>query len=313
MRGAGLGTVRLWLAWADVDPLAPAGGFDFAAFDQEVADAAASRMRVLPFLWGSPDWVIRELDGTACQECIAFAPRRGQALAAWGAFVAAAVARYGRGGTFWSEHPELPAMPIRRWQIWNEQNSRTFFKPRARPRAYAKLLRTASRAIQRTDRSAEVILGGMAELAGSRRAVTGSRYLERLYRIRGIERRFDAVGVHPYGAKVGGALAQVRRFRRIAVQGGDRRSAIWITETGWSSAGGKNPLMVGKRGQAKRLKQALSYYRKHRRRLHVGGVVWFSWQDSPTSVCEWCARSGLLTKSGRSKPALRALRRLTPG
>jgi hypothetical protein len=204
----------------------------------------------------------------------------------------------------------LPRRPIKYWQIWNEQNSRDFFKPKTRPRAYAKLLRTAARAIDRVDRSADVLTGGMAELAGSRRAVTGSRYLARLYRIRGIEHAFDAVAVHPYGANVGGATAQVRRFRRIMVAAGDRRAALWITETGWSSAGGAHPLMAGRRGQAKRLKAALGYYRRERRRLHIGGVIWFSWRDSGVASCEWCARSGLLTRGGRGKPAFRALRRV---
>ena len=314
MRAAGIGTVRVWLPWAATDPAPPAGDFQFTSFDATVAAAAAARVRVLPFVWGSPDWVVHDLDGSGCgSSCLAFAPRHRAALSAFGQFVAATVARYGHGGSFWIEHPELPRRPVKYWQIWNEQNSRDFFKPKTRPQAYAKLLRTAARAIGRADRSANVMTGGMAELAGSHRAVTGSRYLSRFLRIRGIEHAFDAIAVHPYGANVGGATAQVRRFRRVMVSAGDRRDALWITETGWSSAGGSHPLTVGRRGQAKRLRDAVGYYRNHRRQLHLGGVIWYSWRDSTSASCEWCARSGLLSVGGRGKPALRALRRVASG
>ena len=48
-------------------------------------------------------------------------------------------------GSFWSEHPELPALPIRAWQIWNEQNSPTFFAPKPSVRAYARMLTRPTR------------------------------------------------------------------------------------------------------------------------------------------------------------------------
>ena len=39
--------------------------------------------------------------------------------------------------------------PIRAWQIWNEQNSSSFYKPKPNPRDYASLLRAASKACSR--------------------------------------------------------------------------------------------------------------------------------------------------------------------
>ena len=140
------------------------------------------------------------------------APR--QALAAWRSFLSAAVRRYGPGGTFWAEHPNLPKVPIRDWQIWNEQNADPFFRPRARPRDYARILRAADRAIHGRDRKADVILGGMAELAGSRKAIPGPRYLAQLYGIKGIERSFDSAAVHPMRPR------PIRRSPRRATSGG---------------------------------------------------------------------------------------------
>jgi hypothetical protein len=41
--------------------------------------------------------------------------------------------------------------------------------------------------------------------------------------------------------------------------------------------------------------------------------MWFSWSESSTSICEWCAKSALLRENGSRKPAWRALTRLSLG
>ena len=309
MHRAGVGTLRLWLPWSAVDPAPPVGDYDFSAFDQAVGAAAKQRIRVLPFVWGSPGWAIRKLDDTKCgAKCLTYAPRHRKALDAWRDFLAATVDRYGRGGTFWDDHPRLPQEPIIDWQIWNEQNSRTFMRPSNRPRTYAKLLRASSRAITGEDRRAEIILGGMAELSGSRKAVPGSKYLADLYRVKRVERSFDSAAVHPYAAKADRAVGQVRRFRQVMNHAGDRRGGLWITEGGWSSSSGPNPLEVGPRGQAERLREALGAYRRQRGALNLHEVLWYSWRDSADGGCAWCAHSGLLSARGRPKPAFRAFR-----
>jgi hypothetical protein len=313
MHAGHIGSLRIMMSWSSIDPVAPVGDYDFATTDSIVAQAANAHVRVVPFLYGTPDWVARKLDGYGCSPCDAFAPRRKQALAAWRQFAAALVARYGRGGDFWLAHPELRTLPIRTWQIWNEQNSRTFFAPKAKPRRYAKLLRSASRAVKSVDRSANVVLGGMAQLAGSRKAKTATKYLQALYRIRGIERRFDGVAVHPYGAKVRSAIGQVNSFRDRIEAAHDRHAQLWITEMGWSSAARGNPLNVGRRGQARRLKQAFTYLERNRHRLNLRAVMWFSLADSKTSICQWCRKSGLLKPGGGRKPAWRAFTRFSRG
>jgi hypothetical protein len=309
-----VGTIRIPFAWPSIDPARPAGDFNFAGIDEVVANAARNRIDVLPFLSGSPDWVAKGLDRRHCGgDCVRYAPSGKAALAAWREFVGATVARYGRKGSFWSEHPRVPRRPIEVWQIWNEQNSRSFFAPKAKPRAYAKLLRAASRAIKGRDRRAKIVLGGMPQLAGSRKATPGTRYLRGLYRIKGIAKRFDGVAVHPYGAKVGAVIDQVEAFREQIVDAHDGGASLWVTETGWSSARGANPLNVGARGQSSRLRGAFRYFRANRGRLNLESVDWFSWMDSPASICDWCAKSGLLRTGRRAKPAWRAFTGFTGG
>jgi hypothetical protein len=309
MAKARIGTLRSTLSWSGANPTRN-GDYQWFGFDTVVADAARERIGVLPFIYGTPSWAARGLDNRRCSTCEAYAPRHRAALSAWKAFVGAAVERYGPGGEFWAEHPQLPRMPIRAWQIWNEQNSKTFYAPKPSTKGYAKVLHAAAAAIRSRDRKADVILGGMAELAGSRKAVPGHVFLRDLYDRRAIKHDFDGVAVHPYGAKASAVENQAELFARESRAAHDGNVGLWVTETGWSSASGANPLEVGPSGQADRLAQTYRFFSQARRRLNVKAVVWFSWRDSAESICAWCAKSGLVTKNGSPKPAFRTLKRL---
>jgi hypothetical protein len=310
MGKGGIGTLRIVIDWNSVDPTSAPGDYQWGSVDALVTAAAANRVEVLPFLFGTPSWVAKGLDNRKCNPCSAYAPRHKAALRAWRDFVAAAVARYGRGGEFWAAHPELPYKPFGAWQIWNEQNSKTFYAPRPTVKGYAKLLEAAAKAIQKNDRKADVVLGGMAELSGSRKAVAGPKYLRQLYRRRGAQRDFDGVAVHPYGSKVAWVVVQVDHFTEEINRAHDSHSGLGITVTCWGSANGSNPLEVGKRGQAKRLKETYRYFEHNKRKLHLKTVIWFSWRDSAVSICDWCASSGLLKQSGKPKPSFRAMKQL---
>jgi hypothetical protein len=305
-----VGTLRVPLLWAGVEPT-QGGGYNFGGFDPTVEEAARNGITVLPFVYATPGWVARDLDGQNCSDnCATFGPRSAAARDAWGKFLVAAVDRYGPNGTFWADHPSVPKKPIRAWQIWNEQNSKVFWAPKQNPKAYAKLLDASADAINSRDRGADIVLGGMAGLAGSRKATPGPKYLRKLYRRRGVEKDFDGVAVHPYGAKVKAVIEEIDNFRNEITRAHDGRASLWITEMGWSSAKKGNPLNVGKKGQAKRLKQAYKYFLRERKRLNVKTVDWFSWTDSQESICDWCQNAGLLTHSLQEKPAFSAFTRL---
>ena len=173
-----VGTLRVPIFWSAVDTAAPSGDFDFSGSDFVIGEAARNGVEILPFLYDTPAWVAKKLNNRSCgSNCAIYAPTTKAALSAWRDFVAAAVARYGREGTFWTQNPRIPKRPIRAWQIWNEQNSRSFFAPKVKPRRYARLLAVAAAEVSNEDRSADVVLGGMPQLAGSRKATAGSKYL----------------------------------------------------------------------------------------------------------------------------------------
>ncbi|HET7485642.1 MAG TPA: hypothetical protein VFJ64_09750, partial [Solirubrobacterales bacterium] len=119
MQLAGIESVRMPLAWASIEP--DAANLDdpnWSAFDVQVERAAQHGMRVFPFLWGTPEWV----SPYPSAEPVESAWQR----YAWTSFLREAVRRYGPDGKFWEENPDLPRMPIRQWELWNEENIVTF-------------------------------------------------------------------------------------------------------------------------------------------------------------------------------------------
>ena len=309
-----VGTLRVPLSWGLIDPSAAADDYDWSGVDPVVEGAARNGVEVLPFFFGTPDWVAKDLDGYNCgADCATFAPKSPAAIAAFGEFVRAAVQRYGPAGSFWDENPTVPKLPITAWQIWNEQNSREFYAPKQNPKAYATLLETAAAEVRAVDGSAQVVLGGMAQLAGSNKATKASKYLTKLYKVRRIKNLFEGVAIHPYGASVDKVAAQVELFREVMKEGGDRRAGLWVTELGWGSDKGGNPLNRGSKGQADRLKEAFKYFRKQRRKYRIETVNWFSWMDSAASICDWCAASGLFKAGLVEKPSWRAFTKFTGG
>jgi hypothetical protein len=297
-----VGTLRTTLAWSQIDRSAVPGSYDWSGFDATVGQAARRRIAIFPTAYAVPDWVSL-LEG--CTDGCATAPPHTElGLSAWRSFLRAAVRRYGPGGAFWSQHPDLPNTPIRRWQIWNEQNDPGYFT-RPDVDAYAALLRAASEAIHGLDPDAEVILGGMYGYAApAKGGIPAADYLRELYGHPGIEAAFDGVAIHPYAGDLEGVKAQVRRAHRIVRAAGDRQASIWISEIGWASGGIPSALNRGRQGQARRLSQAFRYFTRVRTRLGIRAVLWYAWRDvaGPPGYCFWCPSAGLFPVRSLDQP-----------
>lgn len=300
MSAGGVETLRLPLPWAGVQR-SPESAFDWTGMDAAVGEAARNRMEVLPVLGSPPAWATgnwRRMPVRSARQ------RRG-----WEAFVRAAVERYGRLGSFWAEHgpgtPEpLPRMPIRAWQIWNEENFFYFTRP-VSPGRYARLLAISRRAVRRGDRRGDVLLGGLFgdPKQDAPRAMDAVRFLDRLYRVRGVKADFDGVALHPYAADVAELRRQVEAVRATMARHRDRSTGLFITEMGWGSQ--PNPRVVafevGLRGQARELRGAYRYLLANRSRLRLRQVHWFTWKDMRGS-CNFCDSSGLFRRGDRFKP-----------
>jgi hypothetical protein len=312
-----VGTLRILLNWSSIDAT-PAGDNNWSTIDPIVAAAARNGITVLPFVFGTPQWVVNNLDHRSCQQpaCVLFAPSGPAALAEWQRFLREAVERYGPGGEFFTQNPSLPVVPITDWQLWNEQNSFSFYKPKVDVNSYANLVRAGSEAIRSVDPTAKILLGGMFGTPEGLEnpKVFAWNYLRKLYRVPGIAASFDGVAVHPYAARMTKVIEQTTLMHREMVRAHDP-AEMWITEVGWSSSTGGNPLERGKRGQASRLRDVMKYFIGHAAALNVQNVTWFAWRDlAGEPICQWCAKAGLFDAAAlNAKPAWNSLMAYTGG
>jgi polysaccharide biosynthesis protein PslG len=293
MEEAGLRSVRLPLPWPLVEPISPLFQQpDWSGFDLGVELAARHGMTVLPFVASSPLWVASESR---------LEPARGWQRRAWASFLRRAVLRYGADGSFWRENWELPYLPVRAWEIWNEENIVTF--GRADPERFAPLLRVSGRVIHRADPAAKAILGGLfgrpLQIPPN---VSSGDYLSRIYRMGRVKPFFDGVALHPYVADAAAMRAQILNLRRIMRVHHDDATPLYVTELGWGSDSFETRWERGLAGQARELDEAFSMLTEHRRSWRIGGVWWFSWADA-REACQFCDSAGLLTEQREAKPS----------
>jgi hypothetical protein len=297
MQQGKVGIIRFVIPWGALDPTEKEGDINFSSVDPLILGAAQRGIEVLPMVYGTPEWVSKGIDGDDCTDtCGTFAPQSEEALAAWKEFIGVLVDRYGPDGELWKTHPDIDPVPVRDWQIWNEQNSPTFYQPAVDPAAYATLLEAAHAAITERDPQGHVILGGMfgTPLKGKAPALKAWTFLRDLYETDGAADAFDGVAVHPYAAHLGKIESQVSRMHDEILKADDSAD-MWITEVGASSDEGNNALERGPEGQADQLREAFDFFLGKRQEWDIKAVTWYSWRDTPPdqSQCDWCAGSGL--------------------
>jgi len=280
----GLRSYRLALIWESVEPRR--GRFNWASYDAFVERLASRRIGTFFMIYGCPAWA-----------CHGGKPTTGSARSAWSAFVRAAVRRYGNGGSFWRAHPGLPYLPVSHWQVWNEVNG-------AFPRApvYASLLHSSAQAIRAADPTSRVVLGGL----GEKMAVWLRDYLPRLYAVPGFAGDFDVMAPEGYAVKPKHLAGILRTTRRIMRRFGDRAKPLWITEMSWATGGPPFPFVTTRRGQARKLRVSYDLLMACRKRWNLQRVYWFGLRDKRAPGADyWGYHNGLLTVSGRWKPAMR--------
>ncbi len=301
MRAAGVGSVRLTVPWSTMEPTA--GAFDLSSFDLLVLQAAARRLGVLPVVLRTPVWARLDPsnDGSPPADPALLQP-----------FLRALVARYGANGTLWTEHPEVPKLAIRRWQVWNEPDTHLYWSTPKWPAAYTALLRSSFQTLHAADPGAEVLAAGLTNRSWL--------HLRQLLNA-GAGPYMDAAAVHPFSGSVANIIKIIRLFRDGLDDHGLRRTPILVGELTWSSALGNpnypKPCRSGwdsdERGQAERVASILRAVAAERRRLDLDGAFWSTWLSPPAGGLNCFDYNGL-RKVGASgtvvaKPALAAFRR----
>jgi hypothetical protein len=298
MGAIGVGTLRINLVWAGVQPDSPAG-YDWRHYDEVIGDAAQYGIRVLPTIYGSPSWAAVRQN---------YPPWGQGSVEAFRAFASAAARRYGADGTFWVTHPEIPRLPVIWWQLWNEVSSSSFWDATPKAREYIDLVRVFREGIKEGDANAKILLAGLFPTPIAPNSIPFRRYLRALYK-GGAKPLFDGAALHPYSTTPQLALQRVRAMRRLMSRYGDRRKPIWVTEVGWATGGFPGSATVSPEQQALYLVDTYRELAAVRKRLNIAGVVWCSFRDTRGWV--WFNNCGLLTTRLAPKPSWTAFLSLT--
>jgi len=313
MVGNGVQTLRLMFNWSQAQPYQSFDQVppdqrdryrdengvptDYALMDQVVTASATRHIALLPEVQIAPAWAARHPGQFASP------PSDPEQFAA---FMGALTRRYGPGGSFWTEHPELTAQPIRYWQIWNEPSFNTFWSDQPFADDYVALVRASRNAIKAVDPGAKIVLAGLPNKSWNS--------LEKIYKAGGKD-EFDIAAFHPFTAKVDGVRTILEKDRKVMSKYHDSKKPLWVTEMSWTSAKGKTTVNYGneqtEKGQAKNLAAAYKMLAKYRGKLHIGRVYWYTWLSRDTQrdyPFDWAGlfriRDGKLT----AKPALKAFR-----
>ena len=276
MASSGVESVRITLAWEDLEPTR--GQYVFTNVDRLLRAASAHQLQLLFNVTQTPHWASSRPNAEFWR-----APPTDPA--AFGALMGALASRYGQTGTFWTENPTLPRAPIRHWQIWNEQNAPWHWSRRPWGPSYTSLLRAAYQGIKAADSGATVVAGSFVA-APNYSQWAGVRDLYKA----GAKRWFDQIAVHPFTINkksVEGTVDQmieiISRVRAETRRAKDGRVPLIITELSWPASVGKVPrkallgLETTSKGQNQRLKAGYKRLVAQRRKLGVRQAYWYTW------------------------------------
>jgi hypothetical protein len=301
------------------NPADPA--YDWELYDRTVNYAAQDGVHVVFSVYGTPAWA----NGGKGPNV---APTRATDLRN---FAYAAARRY--GGLYpGSDGRTLPA--VREWLAWNEPNNPIFLTPQYKKTAtgwkiqsavdYAKICNAIYNGVHATLAPSERVGCGVTSPRGNNNPNTARSSVSPLAFLRAAKtaglKTFDAWAHHPYYAgpsdtpttrpvtakgapataitlgNIGDLITEVTRLY------GNKR--IWITEYGYQTNPPDALFGVSLAKQAAYLTQAFAIARKSPR---IDMMLWFLLKDEQT-VAGW--QSGLLTSSGKKKPAYTAFMKM---
>ena len=221
LQQTGVAVARSDALWEATEPTAPVDGvhhYDWSFDDLIAGSLAAHGLRWLPIIDYSPAWA---------QSVAGHDHSPPSVPGDYAAYAGALAARYGPGGGFWREHPNLTAEPVDTFEIWNEPDNPAFWSPAPDPSAYDELYLLARDAITAAQPGARVIVGGLTKPALFLPAMLAARPDMRGH--------LDGVGIHPYGPTPETVLARVRTARGALTSLGLGAVPLYVTEFGWTT------------------------------------------------------------------------------
>jgi polysaccharide biosynthesis protein PslG len=283
--------VRFDFAWSNIQSSSP-GVSDWAKYDAVVAAANARDIQVLGMIGYTPSWA--RPAGCTDDKCRPNDPDQ------YATFVGQVVSRYKSQG-------------VKHWEIWNEPNINTFWKPAPNAAQYAAILRPAYLAAKAADSTSFILNGGFSPAETNGTNIAPIDFLSGMYAA-GAKDHFDALSHHPY-CYAGtfdcpstyapwSAWSQMEEtptnLRGIMTSNGDAAKKIWITEFGAPTSGSG---AVSNAQQGTMLRDAFAIFKT---KSWAGPLFWYSYQDTGTDTGDREQWFGMLNFSGVQKPAYAA-------
>ncbi|MCZ4559705.1 cellulase family glycosylhydrolase [Rhodococcus sp. IEGM 1401] len=232
-RDAGAFAVRLDIDWSAIE--STRGRFDWSRTDRVIDAVVAHGMCVHGIIAYTPRWA-------RVAAAVNDSHSRPANPATFAAFAKTVVQRY--------------QSRIEIWEVWNEPNIVTFFKPAPDVTAYSALIKATYTAIKQVQADSTVLAGGMAPAEDTNGNIAGTTFLSKMY-AQGSNKYFDAFNVHPYtwpylpndpSTASWNTAMKMWSMRDTMITGGDSGKQIWITEFGAPT--GTNPNSVSEQTQA---------------------------------------------------------------
>ncbi|MBI5555570.1 MAG: endo-1,4-beta-xylanase [Elusimicrobia bacterium] len=202
LKKAGIAYVRMDFSWSDIEP--SQGKWDFSRYDRLVKLLSENNIRILGIFSYCAGWAANPPDYLWCS-----APVDNKFFTN---YATAVIKRYKN--------------QVKYWEVWNEPDSRTYWRPQDMLVGYTALLKEVYQAAKAEDPSCKILIGGLAE----------GYKIEWLYKNGGKD-YFDIVNFHilisplrpaPFKA----AQSAIVQVKKIMSRFGDSKKRIWITELG---------------------------------------------------------------------------------
>lgn len=283
----GLEWVRVDLHWDRHEP--SEGRYRLGELDEVVDSLKQEQLKSVFYLVGSAPHATSAPSGSPTPD--QFPPKQAQVFAERMAMLA-------------RRYPSIDA-----WQVWNEPNLPSFWRPHEDAEAYGRLLQQSTQALRQVDPNKPVVMGGMAYY--SQMPVKGGLMLESLGKL-GVQQLGTIIAYHPYSqtpeTDEPGKRDFILRSQQLnQMLRGVQVPAIWATEWGWSSYSGPKEMqdLIGVDGQAdftlRRLALMASQdYQK---------IFLFALSDLDQRASPRDQHYGLLNLDGEPKPVYTALAR----
>jgi polysaccharide biosynthesis protein PslG len=312
------GWARIGFDWSTGEPTK--GSYSWTR-DAVTAHFASTGMKVLGVIAYSPKWA-------ADPTCFATYGNKCPPLASsdFARYAAALAERYdGDGVNDAAGSPRVDA-----WEVWNEPNLASYWRPQPDPQAYTSLLASAYTAIHAAAPAVTVVSAGLSPAGGTYAPI---KFLAAMY-LDGAHGSFDALGFHPYSypalpTKVASwnawqqmfqafpTVGQPDTLRSLMVANGDEAKKIWATEYGAPTAGDTNGDGVSNCDndgvaapgedncltEAQQAVMVTTAYTQWRSYTWAGPLFWYAYQDLDTGSLNIEKNFGLVRSDGSQKPA----------